>query len=227
MDTRHGAPSSVPAARFRRPGLRDARFLAGVMLVAASVALGSLVVSAVARTVPVYVAASPLVAGERVDAAQLAVREVRLAESLDLYLRADQDLADDLVAVRDVRAGEVIPRSALAVAADLALRPVAITPAGALPAGVVEGAAVDLWFVPDQARGLAGTGTGTPDPPAPPQLLAEALTVAEVSEPRGGFSVGSSSTVHVMVPVEALPGVLGALAAPGTVEVVLVPGTGS
>src|SRR5665647_579686 len=82
-------PSSPPAVRLRRPGWRDTRFLVGLVLVALSVAMGSAAFSAAARTVPVFVAAEPLVPGEAVDVGAVVVRQVRLAESLDRYLRAD------------------------------------------------------------------------------------------------------------------------------------------
>src|SRR5450756_2702055 len=79
-------PSSPPAVRLRRPGWRDTRFLVGLVLVALSVAMGSAAFSAAARTVPVFVAAEPLVPGEAVDVGAVVVRQVRLAESLDLSL---------------------------------------------------------------------------------------------------------------------------------------------
>src|SRR5665647_1918654 len=118
-------PSSPPAVRLRRPGWRDTRFLVGLVLVALSVAMGSAAFSAAARTVPVFVAAEPLVPGEAVDAGAVVVRQVRLAESLDQYLRADVALPDGLVAVRSVAAGELVPLSAVAPSADLQVRPVA------------------------------------------------------------------------------------------------------
>lgn len=213
--------SSPTAVRLRRPGWRDPRLLLGIVLVALSVLLGSWLVSTAGRTSPVYVADGPLVAGEPLTADRLVVREVRLVEGLDVYLSADEPLADGLVAVRTVGAGELVPVSAVAVAADLDVRPVAITPAGNLSSGVVEGSRVDLWFVPDAADG-AGPDASTAS--TAPRELAEGLTVAEVSEPNGTFSVGSAVTVHVLVPVDVLPTVLTALAADGSVEVVHVPG---
>jgi hypothetical protein len=191
------------------------------VLVAVSVVLGSSLVSAAGRTSPVYVADGPLVAGEPLTADRLLVREVRLTEDPDVYLSAAEPLPEDLVAIRTVGTGELVPLSAVAASADLDVRPVAVTPAGALSSGVVEGSRVDLWFVPD--------GTGAEDDAAPaagaaPRELAQALTVAEVSEPNGTFSVGSAVTVQVLVPVDELSTVLGALAADGSVEVVHVPG---
>lgn len=236
-------PTSPVALRLRRPGWRDPRLLLGVVLVAASVALGSALVSAAGRTVPVYVAAGAIVPGDGVDAGSLRVREVRLGDAGEVYLRADEPLPEGLVAVRTVGAGELVPRAAVAPEADLGLRPVAIEPDGVLPGGLAAGATVDLWYVPEAPRGAVaamGSGVGgalpeedgTQDGAAPalganePALLVSGLTVAEVSEPRAGLATGSAVTVHVLVPVGDLASVLAALASDGSVEVVLVPGSG-
>lgn len=225
-------PPSPAAARLRRPGWRDPRLLLGLMLVAGSVALGSSLVAGAARTVPVYAAGAALVPGDPVRPGELTVQEVRLGAGTDAYLRADRPLPSDLVAVRTVGAGELVPAAAVVAGAALDVRPVAITPDGPLPGGLEAGATVDLWFTPPAdsggasvpAEAVAGR-TGTGAEPAVPSVLAGGLTVAEVTQPRGGFTVGGAGiTVHVLVPVDELPGVLAALASPGSVQVVLVPG---
>lgn len=190
----------------------------GLALVAGSVALGSRLVAAAADSVPVYTAVEPLVAGDPLDPSLLTVREVRLAESLGRYLRADEALPDDPVVVRTVDPGELVPLSAVASSPGIAVRPVAISPSGPLPSGVVKGSFVDLWFVPEGEPTVEGDAA-----PAPFELSA-GLTVGEVSTSGGGFSVGSGTTVHVLVPVDELADVLAALAAPGVVELVHVPG---
>ncbi|MCU1432201.1 MAG: hypothetical protein JWP95_1306 [Actinotalea sp.] len=210
--------------RLHRPGWRDPRLLLGVVLVAGSVALGSGLVSAAGRTTPVYVAHGPLVAGEVLELDRLTVEEVRLTGSGDSYLRADEALPDGLVVVRTVGDAELVPLSALGRADDLAVRPVAITPTGDLPTAVTEGSAVDLWYVPEPGGGAGSTVTGSEASSLAPTQLAAGFTVAEVSEPDGAFAVGSAVTVHVLVPVGELAAVLEALAAPGSVEVVHVPG---
>ena len=216
-------PPSPAAQRLRRPGWRDPRLLAGLALIAASVALGSWLVSAAGRTTAVYQAAEPIVPGEALSADLLTVVEVRLADGLDRYLRADQDLPDDLVTVRTIGAGELVPWSALGDAADLDVRPVAVTPGGPLSSVVAKGVRVDLWFVPEAAPDGAD-----PDGAARTQgahQLAAGLTVAEVAEPDGAFSLGSTGTVQVLVPLDQLPELLTALSARGSVQVVPVPGT--
>ena len=215
-----GSPVSPPALRLQRPGWRDPRLLLGVVLVAGSVALGSSLVSAAGRTVPVYVADGPLVAGEALEADRLSVEEVRLTASGEVYLRADAPLPEGVVVIRTVGPGELVPLSALGRSADLAVRPVAITPTTDLPSAVTEGSTVDLWFVPEKG---SGTEQAADEAGAPAQLAA-GLTVAEVSEPDGAFAVGSAVTVHVLVPVDELGPVLEALASRGSVEVVHVPG---
>jgi hypothetical protein len=199
---------SPQAVRLQRPGWRDPRLLLGILLVGGSVALGSGLVAAAGRTVPVYAADGPLVAGETVDAGRLEIRQVRLPDGADAYLSAAVPLASGLVAVRTVGDGELVPLSALGRGADLDLRPVAVTPA------------VDLWYVP---AADPGGGSTAASPEAPTQLAAS-LTVAEVSEPDGAFSVGQGITVQVLVPVDQLAPVLAALASKGSVELVHVPG---
>ena len=239
MNTVPLGPASPPALRLRRPGWRDTRLLLGLGLVGLSVALGATAFAAAARTVPVYAAAETLVPGEAVGGGGLVIREVRLADSLDRYLRADLPLPAGLVVTRTVAVGELVPASAVADAGDLGLRPVAVTPRGGLSSGVTEGAAVDLWFVPAPRTGAASGGEVAPATsatslgakptrdavlPTAPTQIASGLTVAEVTEPSGSFSVGRAVTVHVLVPVDDLAGVLAALAAEGSVEIAPFPG---
>ncbi|GIG20132.1 flagellar protein FlgA [Cellulomonas chitinilytica] len=224
------------APRLRRPGWRDPRLLAGVAMVAASVVLGSWAVRTAQRTVPVYVARDAIVAGQRVEAGALAVVDVRLG-SVDVgrYLSAEEPLPTDGTALRTVGAGELVPRAAIGDAADVDVRPVAIGLVRPPAKAVTVGALVDLWFTPSDS---AGAGDEPVDDAAVdaadaeaadsarPHPLATGLTVAEVTRPDGGFAATGAATVQVLVPTDALPGVLAALSADGTVDVVPLPGSG-
>lgn len=207
------------AARLRRPGWRDPRLLAGIAMVAASVLLGSWAVRTAQATVPVYVTRAALVPGDTVSADELAVVDVRLGTvNLDHYLRADRPTAADVVVVRAVGRGELVPASAVGSAADLDLRPVSITLTRAPSREVAPGALVDVWFTPPAPDDDAAPGE--------PRQLAGGLTVAEVTTPTGAFRASGGSSVQVLVPTDVLPVILTALAADGTVDVVPVPGTG-
>lgn len=209
------------AARLRRPGWRDPRLLVGLALVAASVALGSWLVRTAQDSVGVYVARETTVPGDPIDAASLTVAQVRLGEvDLDGYLPADEPLPDDAVALRVVEAGELLPRSAVGSADDLALRPVSVPVRGATSDAVREGGQVDLWFAPAARADDDGAGA------ADPEQLAAGLVVAQVDRPTGALAASGTTTVHVLVPLDDLPAVLAALAGEGTVDVVAVPGAG-
>jgi hypothetical protein len=217
MDSLDATAASPVGMRLRRPGWRDPKLLVGLLLIALSVAFGAWAVSAAEGSTPVYIVRGALTPGEPLGADQVAVARVRLAAAeAELYLSASEPLPDDAVAVRAVGDGELLPRAAVAEEADLTMRPVAVPVADPPSDGVGEGALVDVWVTPEAEDGQAPV----------PRLLAERLTVAEVTRPTGGFAVGAETVVHVLVPTDALPDVLGALAARQAVQVVLVPGTG-
>lgn len=219
MDTSVMDLPAPVATRLRRPGWRDPRLLAGVAMVAASVLLGSWAVRTAQATVPVYVSRAALVPGDRVVSQDLAVVDVRLGTvNLDHYLRADAPIDQDVVAVRAVGRGELVPASAVGSAADLDLRPVSVTLTRAPSGDVVPGALVDLWFTPP--------APDEDDEPTEPRELAGGLTVAEVSTPTGAFRAAGGSSVQVLVPSALLPEILTALSAEGTVDVVPVLGAG-
>ncbi len=173
--------ASPQAVRLSRPGWRDPRLLVGIVLVALSVALGAMAVSAAGRTVPVLAATRALVPGDPLASADSssAGPARRGGGPVSRCRRGSEE--QDLVVVRTVGAGELVPAAAVAPAAALDLRSVAVTPLGALSDGVVPGAAVDLWFVPAASAGQVAE---------PPRQLAAGLTVAEVTEPGGALSIG-------------------------------------
>jgi hypothetical protein len=166
----------------------------------------------------VLAAGEALVPGDDLAAATLRVVEVRLPDADTGYLPAEVDV-EDLVVTRTVGAGELVPASAVARQSAIEVRAVAVTTGAQVSSAVVEGALVDLWFVPDTPTGPVADAE-----PAPPRLLAASLTVVEVGAPSTTFSVGSGTTVHVLVPVADLPAVLGAVRGDGTVDLVPVPG---
>jgi hypothetical protein len=211
-----GLPEPV-ASRLRRPGWRDPRLVTGLVVVALSVALGSWVVSAASRTLPVFVADGALTPGEPLTADVLRTAHVRLGAGTGRYLPADEPLPDGLVALRVVDDGELVPLTALGADADV--RSVAVPVASGLSDRIRAGAVVDLWFVPD----VPVTREAGADRPEPATLATD-VVVEQVDAQDGAIVVDGTVTLHVLVPGDALPTVLAALSDAGTVAVVPVAG---
>lgn len=209
---------ALPAARLRRPRWRDPRLVTGLVVVALSVALGSWAVSTASRTVPVYVADGALTPGEPVTASALRVADVRLGTGTGPYLRADEPLPADLVALRVVGEGELVPHAALGAGADV--RSVAVPVGSGLSDRIRPGAVVDLWFVPAAPVAPGGAERQRPEP----RTLAQDVVVEQVDAREGAIVVDGDVTLHVLVPQDALPTVLAALSDAGTVAVVPVAG---
>jgi hypothetical protein len=128
----------------------------GLVIVAASVFVGALVLGSSDDTVPVWAAADPLGSGHVLTADDLAVRRVRFDDSdaASLYFRADQQLPADLRLSRDVGAGELLPRAAVEPAADRDQRQVPVSVAPDQVPGTVEvGDAVDVYVRPSTRTG--------------------------------------------------------------------------
>src|SRR5690349_20593393 len=79
-------PNSPTPRRVRTPNWLDLRLVAGVLLVAVSVAVGGLVVVNSGRTNRVWAVSRDLDAGAVLTAADLAPAKVRLAHSDRLYV---------------------------------------------------------------------------------------------------------------------------------------------
>ncbi|GAA1852303.1 hypothetical protein [Myceligenerans crystallogenes] len=212
------------AVRLRPPGWRDPRLLTGIVLVAASVALGSWLVASAGRTVPVFVADGALTPGDPVTRDALRVVELRLSAGAERYLRADEDLPSGLVAQRVVADGELVPVSGLG--AGTTMRSVTLPITGGVSERIRPGVVADLWFVPEAGPGAVPRGpqAGSPQAAREPRTLARDVVVEQVEAPDGALVVAGTTTLHLLVEQEALPEVLAALAEPGTLAVVPVGG---
>ena len=153
------ASSPVPARRLSSARWRDPRLAIGVVLVATSVVLGARVIAAADDTVAVWSLRSDATAGTTLTTADLSPTRLHFADADDAghYLPADQPPPPDLVLAHDVRAGELLPASALVPpTAAVAELPLAV-PDGSLPADLAQGDRVDVWVTPEV------TGAAAPD----------------------------------------------------------------
>ncbi|HLS49415.1 MAG TPA: SAF domain-containing protein [Actinomycetaceae bacterium] len=207
--------------RFHRPGWKDPRLAAGVVLVALALVLGVWVVDRASHTVEVYSARHPLAPGDLITADDVVPASVPPGALEESYVPASEALADDAVVTRVVDAGELLPRSAIGSAASLELRPVTVPLGRGVPPGVDKGSMVDLWLTAPARAGQLVSDADAPEP----SVLAESLIVAEVMASDSIFSATGGSAAQVLVPRGELSRVLGALA--GEREVVVIPVPGS
>ncbi len=173
-------PTTVPARRIVRPRWTDTRLLLGVLLVLASVVMGSRVVASAQQTRPVWAAARELPVGSVVRADDLVVAQVRLADSATRYLPVVGRPPTGLVVARTVGAGELVPAAALTQTADQPSGHLVSVPVEALhyPPGLDRGDVVDVFV--SATDGAAPSGDRGPG--GPQRVLVHA-TVAEVDDP--------------------------------------------
>jgi hypothetical protein len=207
------APGPVPR-RVRPPRWLDLRLLLGVLLVLGSVLIGARVVTAADATVPVWSATGDLAAGTVLTDGDLAAVQVRLDDVAGQYL-ATSTQPDGRVLGRAVRAGELLPRSALEETAGQVQLALPVQ-AGYVPPSLARGQLIDVYAVADPAVGASAQTGGDV------HLVVSAAPVQAVTGRGDGVLSASTTTVQVVVAVAAEDAatVLGAIGGRGLVVVV-------
>lgn len=206
-----GATSTV--MRLRRPRWRDPRLIVGIVLVLASVLGTSLLVARLAATTTVLVARQDIVVGDVLDTDLLTTAEIRLGERTALYARSFDQVPEGAVASSTVRAGELLPVSAIGQSQDVPLRPVVIPVDSSVAESVAPGGRVELWNTPEPGSDGADVHA---------TVLVRDGVVRAVDT---GSSLGMRSmTVEVLVPEDQVAPVLEALARGDRLDVIGVPG---
>jgi hypothetical protein len=178
----------------RPPRWLDLRLVLGVLLVLGSVLLGARVVSAADATVPVWSAAGDLAAGTVLTADDLVAVHVRLGDAAAAYL-ATSTTPEGRTLARAVRAGELVPRSALESPAEQVQLALPVQ-AGYVPPSLRRGQLVDVYAVADPAAGAApADGDVT--------LVVDAAPVQDLSGRSEGVLATPTTTVQVVVSVDA------------------------
>ena len=218
--TRRPAVLPSPAAvRVGRPRWRDARLLGGVLLVLASVVLGSRVLASADDTTPVWAVSHDVAAGTSLRADDLVRRDVRLGQAASTYISAKDSAPVGYVVSRSIHGGELLPATAVTPATAVLEQRLVTVPVDRLhrPAGLRRGAQVDVYVTPTKADSTA---------PATSLVLASVPVDDVVSD--GGRLGPAGDAVGVVLRVT--PGQVEALVAAtrsGALDLVEVPGSGS
>ncbi|MGY1915506.1 SAF domain-containing protein [Blastococcus sp. SYSU DS0973] len=188
-------PAGPTPRRVGAPGWLDLRLVLGILLVLASVLLGARVVSAADATVPVWSAADDLAAGTQITADDLVVVDVRLDGTAEAYL-SGSTRPEGRTLARGVRAGELLPRSALEEPSELVQLALPVQ-AGYVPPGLRRGQVVDVYAVADPAAGASGAAVGSVT------LVVGAAPVQALSGAADGVLSTPTTTVQVVISVAA------------------------
>lgn len=208
------------AVRLRKPSWRDSRLVVGLVLVLLSMAIGAKVIASANDTVPMYAAAAALVPGQPVGQKDVKRVDVQLGPNAARYVAADHDIAANTFALRDIRPGELLPRSALGSKADVNLKPVSVPVDGGGAAQLTAGSIVDVWV---NARDRSSSA----DKYGSPVKTLEGATVARTPDTTGGGLGAASGTtaVQVMVPDAGVQALIAAIDQGARITLVPVPGS--
>ena len=209
-----------PANRLRKPSWRDTRLLAGVLLVLLCTVAGSLVVAHADDRAPMYAARVALVPGEALGPDALTRVDVQLGSDTSSYLSAAEAVPADSFVLREVRPGELVPRSALGTRALVGVQPLTINVDATSAANLVRGSVVDVYVNAPKAG-----STGSQDF-AGPQLALHNVSVASKPNERSGFGSAGSDTVaiSVMAPTDKVAALIGPIDNGAKVTLVPAPG---
>lgn len=202
-----------PARRRPRAFWSDARFLLGIVLIAASVVGVWFVVSSARQTVPVFAASRTIVPGEALSGDAVRIVDVALGQVGDAYLTPDE-MQDGLIATRTVEAGELVPRNAAGAAARAEVTTVVLRSALDVPASVEAGTVVEVWSASLVERGTYDT----------PRILVADATVASVARDDSMIG-GGSAAVELVIPRADVAAVLAAVSDEAALSI--VPTTGA
>ena len=179
----------------------DPRLLIGILVIVASVIGAVSLVMALDRTATAWAAPHDLIAGDVIRLGDLQPRPVRLDLVEGAYLIGDLDADAQLVVLRTVGGGELVPLGAVGDVAAIETAVIVVPVAGALASGLTAGSSADVWSAsPDGASGFA-----------PPIVLVPAAVVGRVVED-AGIVAGGTVSVEIVVPRDRVARVLEALA---------------
>ncbi|HRW17793.1 MAG TPA: hypothetical protein P5181_02995 [Dermatophilaceae bacterium] len=224
--TSRGGPSTRPpelprpaATRLQRPSWRDSRLLVGILLVLLATALGAKAIASADDRVPMYAAAVALKPGDRLTGDNLRRVDVQLAEAQAGYLSAATPVPPEAFALREVRAGELVPVSAVGTKGDIRVQPVMVRVDTSSAGGLVAGSVVDVWV---SRRDPAASQERY----APATVMLRSVTVAWIPRDQGSFGVSAStSAVQLLVGGDDVAAVITAIDEQARITLVPVPGS--
>lgn len=200
--------SSLPTPTARRlttPSWKDTRLLIGILLVLLSVIIGALAFRAADDRVGVWAASTTLTPGESIAESDLTRVDVQLGDGASRYLSSEQALPDGAVIDRELRAGELLPRSAIVSPLDLEVQrvPVRVDPVSLT--NLTKGSRVTVLAptMPSSSDGRRSRERPTYE------VFARRVTVHALPKSSGGvMGTGNGSAAILVVPKDLVADLL-------------------
>ncbi|GAA1136828.1 hypothetical protein [Nesterenkonia lutea] len=205
-------PDAPAAERLRRPSWRDPRLLAGLLIVALSIAGVIALLASQNRTTQIYAADRLLTVGERITVEDLRVVEVQIDDVAESYLSAAEELPQGSVFVAAVAEGELVPRRAVAQEDLQGRQAVTVEVEHTLARGVDPGRMVDVW--------AADAGALGQQQEVQVERIAAGSQVSAITEASGTFGAQTAVTVELLVDPDELPALLAARSSSAMLSVV-------
>lgn len=202
-------------SRPRRAFRGDLRFLIGIALVIISITGVWFLIAASDDITPVLQTTRTITEGEVVTTDDFTVAEVGLGALAEDYA-SPGDVTEGQVATRTLRAGELMPDSALAPASASRSTTIVVESSTPIPHDVAAGTVVELWSAPPLEDGRSFDS---------PRILVADVIVRDVIE-ADGMLAESGVSVELVIDRADVAGVLDAVTGGAVLSVVPV-GPGS
>ena len=205
---------TATAQRFKKPTWRDPRLVVGLLLVLTSIVAVILLISALNRTEPYYVAAHDLSVGQSITDDDLVTVDVRLQDASPQYVAGGTDLGDNDVLVQRIPKGQLVPAAAVGTADELDRSPVGIALETPLPAEASAGSRVDVWVADQKASGRGYES---------PRKLVPGAEISTIESTNSALASSTGTTVHVLATPAQIEPLVDALGNSAKVTLVLNP----
>ncbi|MDO5720537.1 MAG: hypothetical protein Q4P05_07350 [Actinomycetaceae bacterium] len=196
-------------SRRSRSVWRDSRFLLGVALIIASVAMTTWIVNRATEGEELYRLNADIALGQPISINQLVPVEARTGS--DAYIRVGA-LPDTPIATRSLSKGELLPSAAVSSTAQSGRRQVVIEVSSRIPSSVDIGDRVEIWSVRNE--------TVIGDAAEEPLVITREAIVLTVTETDVGLGVEHQRSVEVSVPEADLAHLLTATGADARLVIV-------
>lgn len=210
-DTQH---ETAAAQRFKKPTWRDPRLVVGLLLVLTSIVAVVLLISALNRTDPYYVAAHDLSVGQRITEDDLVTVDVRLQDAASQYVSGGTELSENDVLVQRIPKGQLVPTAAVGTVDELDRSPVGIALDTPLPAEASAGSRVDVWVADQKASGRGYES---------PRKLVPGAEISKIESTNSALASSTGTTVHVLATPAQIEPLVDALGNSAKVTLVLNP----